>query len=221
MCAETRPTAIVCEYDYMAVGVIQYLNKKGYDVPKDFSVMARCYTNISRYTDYATENLRILDIEGKRVLGKDFYCNIADVGGVGAKQGYCENILNFVEEATASFAYEEKAVQTLEGENLTDFVVCGGACEGHGLRKEVNFSDTLLLDGELVRMPENKEGMKWSTIVAHGWFSYQLKLKPGQQNVVQITAGSSSEDRENFCGYAVSVYGEGILTNHITFLQQY
>lgn len=66
LCAETRPTAIVCEYDYMAVGVIQYLNKKGYDVPKDFSVMARCYTNISRYTDYAltTADFNLDDVCG-------------------------------------------------------------------------------------------------------------------------------------------------------------
>ena len=115
------------------------------------------------------------------------------MGGVGANQGYCENILNFVEEVKASFAYEAQMVQKLTCENLTDFVVCGGACEGHGLRKEVNFSDTLLLNGELVRIPGNKEGMKWSTIVAHGWFSYQLKLKSGQENVIQITAGSSTD----------------------------
>ena len=139
----------------------------------------------------ATENLRNLDADGKRVLGKDFYCNIADVGGVGGKQGYCENILNFVEEVTESFTYEEKVVKELAKEELTDFVVCGGACEGHELQKEVNFSDTLLVGGELVRIPGNKEGMKWSTIVAHGWFSYRLKLKPSQENVIRITAGSS------------------------------
>ena len=42
------------------------LNKKGYDVPKDFSVMARCYTNISRYTDYAltTADFNLDDVCG-------------------------------------------------------------------------------------------------------------------------------------------------------------
>ena len=52
LCAEIRPTAIVCEYDYIAVGVIQYLKKKGYDVPKDFLVLAKYDTNLSKYTEY-------------------------------------------------------------------------------------------------------------------------------------------------------------------------
>lgn len=64
LCIENRPTAIVCEYDYIAVGVIQYLNKKGYIVPKDFTVISRDFTNISRYMNYSltTANLNLGDI---------------------------------------------------------------------------------------------------------------------------------------------------------------
>lgn len=36
---EERPTAIVCVNDFVAIGVIKQLNKKGFKVPEDFSVV--------------------------------------------------------------------------------------------------------------------------------------------------------------------------------------
>ena len=86
--------------------------------------------------------------------------------------------------------------------------------EGHRLQKEVNFSDTLVLDGALCRIPGNKRGMKWSSINAHGWFSYEVKVKPLEENEIHVVMGSTGEMlevrvtigekeyeiRENVCG---------------------
>lgn len=163
--------------------------------------MAKVFYHYVRYFDEknpkhkkdlweALFHLTELDEEGKKTLPGDFYGNFVDIG---ARRCHGEKILDFVREVKESFACEEMAIKALEGEQCTDYVVCGGGCEGHALKKEVNFSDTLLVDGALVRIPGNKKGMEWSTITAHGWFSYRLRVKPGQENVIEIVAGSSSD----------------------------
>jgi hypothetical protein len=88
-------------------------------------------------------------------------------------------------------------VNELEKDNPIDFIVCGGGNEGHELRKEVNFSDTLFLDGELVRIPGNRKGLDWSLINAHGWFSYNLKVRPNVENIIKIVVGGKT-DKVNF-----------------------
>ena len=35
--------------------------------------------------------------------------------------------------------------------------------------------------------------MKWSTINAHGWFSYQLKVNKNTENTIKIIASSNTE----------------------------
>ena len=51
----------------------------------------------------------------------------------------------------------------------------------------------VMVNGEQVRITGNRRGMEWSTITAHGWFSYKLKVKPGQENVISVLAGSSTD----------------------------
>lgn len=138
----------------------------------------------------AMADLAALDARGKEILGKEFYCNFIDIN---AERRNGENVLDFIDAVKASFAYEEMARTQLENEDLTDFVLCGSGCEGHEIQKEVNFSDTMMVDGEQVRITGNKRGMEWSTITAHGWFSYKLKLKPGRENVICVIAGSSTD----------------------------
>jgi hypothetical protein len=137
----------------------------------------------------ALDNLLKINEEGIKDLDKDFYCVIGD----GAFQSFSrqELIKNFVKDTKESFEIEKKTVSEFEKENLVDYVVCGGANEGHRLQKEVNFSDTLVIDGALCRIPGNRKGMKWATINAHGWFSYELKVKA--QNTFEIEAGASGE----------------------------
>lgn len=174
---------------------------------KNLELSARCWLELAkvfyhyaRYFDeqnpehkeslaLALSRLEALDLEGKAALGNKFYCNFRDVH---AQRQHGENILEFISEVRASFAYEENAVAELRAQSLADFIVCGGGSEGHKLQKEVNFSDTLLINGELVRIPGNRAGMEWSTITAHGWFSYEINLRPGTKNTVSIVAGSST-----------------------------
>ena len=49
-----------------------------------------------------------------------------------------------------------------------------------------NFSDTLMRDGLPFRIPDNRAGMKWSRITAHGWFSYEIKVKPNADNQICV-----------------------------------
>ena len=73
-------------------------------------------------------------------------------------------------------------------------MICGGALEGHKLQKEVNFSDTLVQNGALCRIPGSLRGMKWCSINAHGWFSYEVAVTPFAENRIEILLGSSGED---------------------------
>ena len=38
--------------------------------------------------------------------------------------------------------------------------------------------------------------MEWSSINAHGWFGYELKIKPGENNEITIVLGSSNGQLE-------------------------
>lgn len=61
------------------------------------------------------------------------------------------------------------------------------------MQKEVNFSDTLLVDGKQCRIPGNKAGLRWSRINAHGWFSYEIKVKPEKENTISFLLGSATD----------------------------
>ena len=82
----------------------------------------------------------------------------------------------------------------LSGKGLYDFVIAGGGSESHGLKKEVNFSDTLVIDGELCRIPGSSRGAKWATIKAHGWFSYEIKVRPNTLNRIGLRLGSLGDN---------------------------
>ena len=127
--------------------------------------------------------------QGIKMLGTDFYC--LNSGGHGE---YISNLESFAEEVRVSFELEKEAVKRMEDEELLDYVVCGGAMEGHKLQKEVNFSDTHVKDGMLCRIPGSLRGMGWCSVNAHGWFSYEIAVKPYEQNVIQVMLGSSGEE---------------------------
>lgn len=134
-------------------------------------------------------NLSRLRAEGEKALGDEFYCLIGD------SNKKIDFINGFIEEIKESLDIEWKTVNEIEKEGgFLDYVVCGGGLEGHKLQKEVNFSDTLVKDGMLCRIPGNRKGMKWSTINAHGWFSYEMKVKPGCKTQIKILMGSNTEN---------------------------
>ena len=133
--------------------------------------------------------LEALNYAGKVALGDDFYCISGDslAGG-----GRYELIDMFLRETMESFEAEKATAEKLDAEDLLDYVICGGASEGHALKKEVNVSTTEVIDGELCRIPGS--AMKgWSTVNAHGWFSYALKVRPNAENTVTVDIGSPTD----------------------------
>ncbi len=135
----------------------------------------------------SVDELSRLNEEGKSALGDDFYCISGDslAGG-----GRYELVDIFVRDVKESFECECDTDRALSAEGLYDYVLAGGGSEGHGLKKEVNFSDTLIRDGELCRIPGNLRGAEWSLINAHGWFSYEVKVRPKSDNKITVKFGS-------------------------------
>lgn len=122
--------------------------------------------------------------EGRAALGRRFYC-------LNGNHGPFDFVRSFLQEVRESFYAEKKCTEAIRSQaGVLDYIVCGGALEGHRLQKEVNFSDTQLRDGELCRIPGNGRGGSWSSINAHGWFSYQLAVKPLAENTIAVRMGS-------------------------------
>lgn len=144
-------------------------------------------TNNEEYACSFEKNLKemaYLSEQGKALLGDKFYC-------INGNRGQHDFVQDFMDEIRESFRLEKSAVNSIKSEeNILDYIVCGGGMEGHRLQKEVNFSDTLVHEGEICRIPGNNKGAKWSAINAHGWFSYILSIKPNAKNLIKITLGS-------------------------------
>ena len=169
-------------------------------VSRIWKTLTDIFYDYAKYFEYGEEKYRVafynglqalttLNVEGKAALGDDFYCISGD-SLVGA--GKYELIPILIEEIKESFRLESKAHAELEGQGLYDYVLTGGASEGHALMKEVNFSDTLVHDGVLCRIPGHmrREGNSIKSMInAHGWFSYEIKVRPGEENEIVITAG--------------------------------
>ncbi len=148
-----------------------FVNYAGYFDRGDVS----CETELRK----ALQNLLDIEKEGVENLPDKFYCLFST-----DKLGTC-NISPFVEEVRACFEAEKQYASTLGADkSLLDSIVCGGAMEGHKLQKEVNFSDTLMRDGLPCRIPDNRAGMEWSRITAHGWFSYEVKVTSNADNTI-------------------------------------
>ena len=150
------------------------------------------------------ENLKEIDRlhdEGRSELGESFY-------NYRGARGYTEHPGEFGGDFTkamlANFDYEKRLTKQLEGENLVDFIICGAPMESHKLMKEVNFSDTIFVDDAVCRIAGNRGGANWSRINSHGWFSYELSLKPNEENELIFNFGSSTDTLHVF----VNIGGE-------------
>ena len=170
-------------------------------VAKIWSALTDVYYNYAKFFEYKDEgyelafrkSVSILDelhAAGKAALGDDFY-GISGESLVGA--GKFEQIPIFTADIIESFESEKAVYESLADEDNYDLIVAGGASEGHKLMKEVNFSDTVAKGGEVYRIPGNSRGAEWSTIKAHGWFSYELKLRPSVENTVEVVLGSYTD----------------------------
>ncbi len=169
-------------------------------VSKIWKKLTDVFYDYAKYFEYGCEKyktafyndlqaLTLLNVRGLNELGDDFYCVSGD-SLVGA--GRFELIPMFLGEIKESFWLESKAKTELDKEELYDYVLCGGASEGHGLMKEVNFSDTLVHGGALCRIPGHmrREGNSIKSMInAHGWFSYEVRVRPSSKNEIVIVAG--------------------------------
>lgn len=167
----------------------------------------------------ALENILNLNDEGKKLLGDKFYCLNGDNMINTANLDYVQSFVNEVRE---SFRIEKAETAKLENESLTDFIVCGGAMEGHRLQKEVNFSDTFITENELFRIPGSNRGKKWSAVNTHGWFSYELKVKPNAENKIKVLLGTMDESIDikitiDGTEYTVSEKADGKLEYEIAY----
>ena len=138
-------------------------------VAKAWYELTMCFFNYVRYFETkdasfecslhkSLDELMRVRNEGSETLGNEFYCVVGDLAG-GAGSGVKDYIDEFVQDIKTSFETEKKIEEDLLKKNLTDFVICGGAMEGHALMKEVNFSDTILKDGTMFRIPGNRKGL--------------------------------------------------------------
>ncbi|MBQ3597359.1 MAG: hypothetical protein II988_06085 [Clostridia bacterium] len=150
----------------------------------------------------ALDKLLQLNQSAIELLGENFYCLQGDrilVDGSGN-----DFISDFVKQVKDSFEIEKDTYADLVSQNLKDFVICGGGSEHHGIKKEVNFSDTLINNGKLCRMPGSNRGRGWSSVNTHGWFSYDVKVKKDAPNVIAITVGS----KDPMIDFTVSIDGQ-------------
>lgn len=135
------------------------------------------------------QQLLKLSKEGQTLLGDKFYClqKNAQTG-----KAY-DRVAAFVEQLQAAF-YEEKAqTAAMKQKFALDYILCGSAMEGHKLQKEVNFSDTLMVGDSLCRIPGNRKGMQWSRINAHGWFSYEIAVRPNSRNEILLDISGADD----------------------------
>ncbi len=168
------------------------------------------------------EKLAAIHAEGVLKLGEDFYCTKLDIHD--ATNSAVPLIPNFIRDMRASLAAEEMENARLSEKGYLDYVVCGGGMEGHKLQKEVNFSDTYIKGDKLCRIPGTRLGAAWSTVNAHGWFSYAVKVSPMAENKVIVEAGSMTDtlNVEILIGEEKHVFSEkteGIKTLGIPFTE--
>ncbi len=172
-------TKIWMEYTKIFINYVKYFETREEQYK---AALEQAYTDIMAIND-----------EGMRVLGDGFYTQ--STKEVFSKEGKVIKVNRFVEEVKESFELELEATKALEAEaGLVDFVVCGGGLEGHKLQKEVNFSDVLARKGGVCRIPGDARGAEWCSINAHGWFSYEIALKPGAENEIIVEWAAYNED---------------------------
>ena len=157
---------------------------------------------------YAQEDFEGLEQSCEELLAIDNYGK-----GLGLSRYYPTTIVRvkgfdsvpaFVEEIKKSFQQEQTAKNNLLQAGLIDYIICGGGNEGHKLQKEVNFSDTYILEDGICRIPGTNRGKAWSTVNAHGWFSYEITMRINEENTVVIVAKGS----EGHLDFRVEIDGQ-------------
>lgn len=126
--------------------------------------------------------------EGGARLGNRFYAFLHNKGEL---DDYPKLFLDDLRE---SFAAEKADTAALLADgSYFDFCLCGGGAEGHRLKKEVNYSDTLVIDSHTARIPGHNPARDWGRINTHGWFSYELTVPEEGSYTLEVVAGSFTD----------------------------
>lgn len=211
-------------------------------VAKIFEQLAIVNHGIARYFEHKDEDaipavhaaiavLKELDREGYEALGKDFYCERLSI-----KKGHPWRALNYGYDGSDrdshvyhferifkhAFDSEVAKDRELRAQNLTDYVIAGGFSEEHGAKREPNFSAAFSTPEGPCRSAGSERGAYWSHLKAHGWFSYEMKVRPDVPNTVVVSGKGENGTLNIDLGIdgditRHSVTGEGIVSVERTF----
>lgn len=165
-----------------------YIAMAKYFEDNDESVIPDIFAAIDRMTE--------LDEIGYRELGDDWYCEVLSLKPGNAfmtygittdyskRTGHVYHLKNMLGRA---IELEVEARRALAEKNAVDFVVAGGFNEAHNMQHEHNFSGALTLDDGNCRTAGSQRGTFWSVLKSHGWFSYEMKVKPNEENILVVS----------------------------------
>lgn len=186
-----------------------YIAMAKYFEDNDESALPEIYAAIDRMTE--------LDEAGYNELGKDWYCEVLSLKPGNAFLTYSikvdyskrtSQVYHLKNMLGRAVELEVEARRELMKQNPVDFVVSGGFDEGHNGKREPNFSGALTLDDGNCRTAGSERGAFWSVLKAHGWFSYDMKVKPNEENTVIIRGKGHTGT------FSIDVAIDGDMTRH-------
>ena len=186
-----------------------YMRFKNFEMAaKIFAQLTTVYHFLARYFEHNDEEalknayecvdiMVALDKEGFDSLGNDFYFEALSFKkgapfrkyGLGSdstdpRDGHVYLLGQIFKKA---LDMEVETRRKLLARNVTDFVIAGGFSEEHHAKSEGNFSACLTMEDGSCRTAGSSRGSMWSVVKTHGWFSYEMKVKPGEENVLTVT----------------------------------
>ncbi|MBQ6874703.1 MAG: hypothetical protein IJN46_00525, partial [Lachnospiraceae bacterium] len=186
-----------------------YMRFKNFEiVAKIFAQLTTLYYSLARYFEHNDEDalkkayecidiMCAMDKEGFDELGEDFYFEALSFKkdsafrkfGLESDTSAPRDSHVYLLEQTFKKALDmEVAVnRELLARKVTDFIIAGGFSEGHNPKFEGQFSTCLTMPEGSCRTAGSQRGAMWSVVKTHGWFSYEMKVKPGVENVLTVT----------------------------------
>ncbi len=186
-----------------------YMRFKNFEITaKIFALLTTLCYSLARYFEYNDEEalkkayecvdvMLAIDREGFEELGKDYYFEELSFKkgspfrrfGLGSDSTDPRDGHVYLLEQTFKKALdmEVETNRRLLARNVTDFIIAGGFSEEHSVKFEGNFSACLTMPDGSCRTAGSERGAMWSVVKTHGWFSYEMKVKPGTENVLTVT----------------------------------
>jgi len=171
-----------------------------------FRELTKAYIAMARYFEdsdeqalddifAAIDRMTELDEAGYKELGRDWHCEALSLKpgnpfmtygltvDYSKRIGHVHHLRRMLRRA---IELEVETRRMLAKEDPVDLVVAGGFSEEHNNKCEPNFSGALTLDDGNCRTAGSERGAFWSVLKAHGWFSYDMKVRPNTENTVVV-----------------------------------